>query len=62
MAGPRFVVARNPDTDSSLPYVLRLPVGGSGLALKAAEPWPVSTRVYCHPLEEVPCGSTCSRT
>jgi len=45
MAGPRFVVARNPDTDSSLPYVLRLPVGGSGLVLKAAEPWPVTSRV-----------------
>jgi hypothetical protein len=46
----RFVVARNPDLASSLPYVLRLPVVG-GLALKAAEPWPVSTRVYCHPLD-----------
>src|SRR3954468_15511584 len=49
----RFVVARNPDLASSLPYVLRLPVGG-GLVLKAAEPWPVSSRVYCHPLEDVP--------
>ena len=49
----RFVVARNPDLASSLPFLLRLPVGG-GLALKAAEPWPVSSRVYCHPLEEVP--------
>jgi ERCC4 domain len=49
----RFVVARNPDLASSLPYVLCLPVGG-GLTLKAAEPWPVSSRVYCHPLEEPP--------
>src|SRR3954452_25617168 len=49
----RFVVARNPDRASSLPYVLRLPVGG-GLTLKAAEPWPVSSRVYCHPLDELP--------
>src|SRR3954468_24227442 len=49
----RFVVARNPDLASSLPYVLRLPVG-RGLALKAAERWPVSSRVYCHPLEDVP--------
>ena len=49
----RFVVARNPDAESSLPYVLRVPVGG-GLLLKAAEPWPLSSRVYCHPLEEVP--------
>src|SRR3954463_9976533 len=51
--GRRFVVAPNPDLASSLPYVLRLPVGG-GLTLKAAEPWPVSSRVYCHPLEEAP--------
>jgi hypothetical protein len=48
----RFVVARNPDLESSLPYVLRLPVGG-GLTLKAAEPWPVSSRVYCHPIEDL---------
>jgi hypothetical protein len=46
----RFVVARNPDEDSSLPYLLQVPVGG-GLTLKAAEPWPVSSRVYCHPLD-----------
>src|SRR3954471_9847716 len=49
----RFVVARNPDPASSLPYVLRLPVG-AGLVLKAAEPWPLTSRVYCHPLEETP--------
>jgi hypothetical protein len=46
----RFVVARNPDPDSSLPYLLRVPVG-RGLTLKAAEPWPLSSRVYCHPLD-----------
>src|SRR4051794_462648 len=51
----RFVVARNPDRASSLPYVLRLPVG-AGLVLKAAEPWPLTSRVYCHPLEETPSG------
>src|SRR3954451_19604501 len=51
----RFVVARNPDLESSLPYLLQVPVGG-GLLLKAAEPWPVSSRVYCHPLESVPGG------
>src|SRR3954465_12189971 len=47
----RSVVARTPDPESSLPYLLRVPVG-RGMVLKAAEPWPVSTRVYCHPLEE----------
>src|SRR3954463_5438769 len=48
----RFVVARNPDSESSLPFLLKVPVGG-GLVLKAAEPWPVSSRVYCHPLESL---------
>src|SRR5919107_5184890 len=46
----RFVGARNPDEESSLPYLLQVPVGG-GLLLKAAEPWPLSSRVYCHPLD-----------
>ena len=48
---PTFVVARNPDPDSTLPYLLRLPVDG-GIELKAREPWPATARVYCHPLEE----------
>lgn len=41
-------MARNPDGGSSLPYLLRLPTEG-GLVLKAREPWPTSSRVYCHP-------------
>ncbi len=52
----RFVVARNPDPGSSLPYLLRLPVEG-GLVLKAREAWPRSSRVYCHPAEEWPEGA-----
>jgi hypothetical protein len=46
-----FVVARNPDPESSLPFLLRLPVDG-GIELKAREPWPATARVYCHPLNE----------
>jgi len=48
-----FVVARNPDPDSTLPYLIRLPIEG-GLVLKAREPWPRGSRVYCHPAEEWP--------
>lgn len=48
-----FVVARNPDPASTLPYLLRLPIEG-GLVLKAREPWPRGSRVYCHPAEEWP--------
>ena len=48
-----FLVARNPDPDSSLPYLLRVPLEG-GILLKARERWPTTARVYCHPLEEWP--------
>lgn len=50
-AGDNFLVARNPDERSTLPYLLRIPLDG-GLALKARETWPRAARVYCHPLEE----------
>ncbi len=55
MAEPpdRFLVARNPDSGSSLPYLLRLPIEG-GVLLKARERWPATSRVYCHPLDAWP--------
>jgi hypothetical protein len=46
-----FLVARNPQKDSQLPYLVRLPLEG-GLVLKARAPWPVTARVYCHRFEE----------
>ena len=48
-----FLIARNPDPDSTLPYLLRLPLEG-GILLKARDRWPTTARVYCHPLEEWP--------
>lgn len=48
-----FLLARNPDTGSSLPYLVRLPLEG-GIELKARERWPATARVYCHPLEAWP--------
>jgi hypothetical protein len=46
-----FLVARNPQQDSRLPYLVRLPLEG-GLVLKARAAWPVTARVYCHRFEE----------
>lgn len=43
-----FVIARNPDPASSLPYLLRLPIGPNGIALKARDTWPRTSKVYCH--------------
>lgn len=48
-----FVVARNPETDSKLPYLLKIPIDG-GLVLKARDTWPRSARVYCHPFDDWP--------
>jgi hypothetical protein len=49
----RFLVARNPDPASTLPYLLLVPVG-DGLALKARDSWPRTSRVYCHRLDGWP--------
>ena len=49
-----FVIARNPDDDSTLPYVLRIPLGADGIVLKARETWPRTSKVYCHRVEEWP--------
>ena len=48
-----FVIARNPDGDSTLPYVLRIPLG-DGVVLKSREMWPRTSKVYCHRVEEWP--------
>lgn len=52
-AEAKFVVARNPEPDSTLPFLIRLPLEG-GILLKARERWPATARVYCHPLEHWP--------
>jgi hypothetical protein len=49
--GDLFLIARNPEQDSKLPYLLRLPIEG-GLVLKARDTWPRATRIYCHAFEE----------
>lgn len=49
-----FVVARNPDPDSSLPFLVRVPFGPRGLVLKARDSWPRTAKVYCHRATEWP--------
>ncbi|MDA8275197.1 MAG: Lsr2 family protein [Actinomycetota bacterium] len=44
-----FVVARNPDPASTLPYLVRVPLGRDGVVLKARDVWPRTAKVYCHP-------------
>ena len=42
-----LLIARNPDQDSSLPYLVLIPLG-SGIVLRTRETWPRTSKVYCH--------------
>lgn len=49
-----FVVARNPEPDSRLPYLLWVPLAQRGVLFKAGGTWPRTSAVYCHPLDVWP--------
>jgi hypothetical protein len=49
----RFLVAKNPEEHTTLPYLVRLPLG-DGLVLKAKSQWPRTAKVYCHRAVEWP--------
>lgn len=49
-----FVIARNPDAGSSLPFLVRLPLDDRGVALKVRDTWPRTAKVYCHRADEWP--------
>jgi hypothetical protein len=44
-----LLVARNPDPDSKLPYLLRVPLG-EGLVFRTKGTWPRTSALYCHPV------------
>jgi hypothetical protein len=66
-----FRVGRNPEPDSTLPFLVELPLPAGPLVLKTKEPWPRTAKVYCHEaggwppdaevLEEVPVRSCVRR-
>jgi hypothetical protein len=43
-----LLVARNPDPESTLPYLVRIPLGPAGIVVKTRETWPRASKVYCH--------------
>ncbi|GGM88475.1 hypothetical protein GCM10009721_11920 [Terrabacter tumescens] len=43
-----FLIARNPDEASTLPYLVRIPLGEHGIVLKSKDTWPRTSKVYCH--------------
>lgn len=47
------MIARNTEPGSTLPYLLRVPLG-DGIILKSKDTWPRTGKVYCHRVEEWP--------
>ncbi len=45
-----LLIAANPDPDSTLPYLLRLPIGADGLVFRTKGTWPRTSALYCHPV------------
>lgn len=43
-----FLIAVNPEADSRLPFLIRLPLGREGVVLKTKET-PRTSKLYCHP-------------
>jgi ERCC4 domain len=49
-----FEVAANPDPDSTLRFLIRLPLPTGELVLKARDSWPRTAKVYCHRADHWP--------
>ena len=45
----QLLIARNPTPDSSLPYLMLVPVAG-GLVFRTKGTWPRTSAIYCHPV------------
>jgi hypothetical protein len=43
-----LLIALNPEEDSSLPYLVRIPLGMDGIVLKTKDTWPRTSKLYCH--------------
>ena len=43
-----LLIAVNPDPDSRLPYLMRLPLGG-GMVFRTSGTWPQTKALYCYP-------------
>ena len=44
-----LLIARNPDPDSTLPYLLLLPLAG-GMVFRTSGTWPRTSALYCYPV------------
>jgi ERCC4 domain len=49
LAAVELLIAVNPDPDSALPYLLRLPLAG-GMVFRTSGTWPRTKALYCYPV------------
>jgi hypothetical protein len=45
----QLLIARNPDAESTLPYLMLVPISG-GLVFRTKGTWPRTSALYCHPV------------
>ena len=45
-----LLIAVNPDEDSRLPYLLRVPLAGGDLVFRTSGTWPRTKALYCYPV------------
>jgi ERCC4 domain len=45
----QLLIARNPDPESTLPYLMLVPISG-GLVFRTKGTWPRTSALYCHPV------------
>lgn len=45
----QLLIARNPAADTSLPFLMRVPLG-DGLVFRTKGTWPRTSAIYCHPV------------
>ena len=45
-----LLIAANPDQDSRLPYLLRIPLAGGDLVFRTAGTWPREKALFAHPM------------
>src|SRR5450755_782554 len=46
----QLMIACNPDPESRLPYLLRVPLEGGPMVFRTSGTWPRTKALYCHPV------------
>ncbi len=46
-----FLIAKNPEPGTTLPFLVRIPLPGRPVVLKVKDTWPRTSKVYCHRTE-----------